>query len=86
MTHNCRLKYRQRPDWRFIVQEQAAPYAAAIFTLDNESLAYCDELATWAVAVSLWAQCMAERRVARLPGRRARRGDARVAAGEGESE
>ena len=45
------------PAWRFVVQEQYPPYAAATFTFDNESLAYCDALAER--AIELWGRCMA---------------------------
>ena len=45
------------PAWRFVVQEQYPPYAAATFCFDNESLAYCDRLAER--AIELWGACMA---------------------------
>ena len=45
------------PDWRFVVQEQYPPYAAATFCFDAESLAYCDRLAER--AIELWGVCMA---------------------------
>ena len=51
-THDGEL-----PAWRFVVQEQTAPYCAAVFTFDNESLAYCDRLAER--AIELWGACMA---------------------------
>ena len=44
------------PAWRFVVQEQTAPYCAAVFTFDNEALAYCDALAER--AIELWGACM----------------------------
>ena len=44
------------PAWRFVVQEQTAPYAAAVFAFDNEALAYCDALAER--AIEIWGACM----------------------------
>ena len=45
------------PDWRFVVQEQNPPYAAATFCFDAEALVYCWKLAER--AIEMWGECMA---------------------------
>ena len=44
------------PKWRFLVQEQYPPYAAALFWFNAEALAHCDRLAEQ--AITLWGECM----------------------------
>jgi len=47
---------RDRPRWRFIVQEQSPPYAVAAFVFDAEAMDYCDELAQ--LAVERWTDAV----------------------------
>ena len=46
----------EKPRWRFVVQEQDAPYAVAMFEFDSEALDYCDRLAER--AVQIWSECI----------------------------